>query len=144
MLTADALLGAWPVRLFDTAGERGLVGDEPAHAIEAEGQIRGRRAQLLIGDLASRDVTYVADDDCLVIFRSHRAQADFHGKLRPVASTTEQLQTCAHRACMGIALITSAMTDVPPTEALGQVPDQAFGRNGIIQHVKSANGNFTC
>ncbi len=50
VLVAEAMLGAWPVRLYDTAGERELASDtagrsaseDGARAIEAEGQRRAR------------------------------------------------------------------------------------------------------
>jgi len=46
VLCEPALLGAYPVWLFDTAGERALVAADPALEVEAEGQRRARaRAQ---------------------------------------------------------------------------------------------------
>jgi len=44
IVAADALLGAWPVRLLDTAGDRTLAKGAQA-TIEAEGQRRARRAR---------------------------------------------------------------------------------------------------
>jgi hypothetical protein len=45
VLVADGMLGAWPVRVFDTAGERELEGDARHRAIEGEGQRRARLAR---------------------------------------------------------------------------------------------------
>jgi tRNA modification GTPase len=46
VLCEPALLGAYPVWLFDTAGERALVAADPALEVEAQGQRRARaRAQ---------------------------------------------------------------------------------------------------
>jgi len=42
VLAADVLLGAWPARLLDTAGDRDLAEPTPARAVEAEGQRRAR------------------------------------------------------------------------------------------------------
>lgn len=45
VVAADVLLGAWPARVLDTAGERSLADEDGPRAIEAEGQRRGRRAR---------------------------------------------------------------------------------------------------
>src|ERR1051326_5231450 len=84
------------------------------------GQVRRGCVQALVSELASCDVTNVADDERILVFRSHRAEADFDRKLRPVAAQAEQLQTRAHRPCVRIALVPRAMTRMPSTEALGQ------------------------
>ncbi len=47
LLVAEALLGNWPVRLVDTAGERALAAPSGPSALEAEGQ---RRARALAAD----------------------------------------------------------------------------------------------
>ncbi len=45
VLAADVLLGAWPARVFDTAGDRELAHDAAARTVEAEGQRRARIAR---------------------------------------------------------------------------------------------------
>ncbi|MCY2960316.1 MAG: 50S ribosome-binding GTPase [Planctomycetota bacterium] len=45
VIEADVLLGAWPARVLDTAGERELAHETPSRAIEAEGQRRARLAR---------------------------------------------------------------------------------------------------
>lgn len=45
VLAADVMLGAWPARVFDTAGERDIETGAPGHSIEREGQRRARLAR---------------------------------------------------------------------------------------------------
>ena len=95
-------------------------------------EIRGGSLQALVGDLARRDITNVANDERLAVFGSHRAQADFQWELRPVPAQAEQLQARAHRSGVGVALVAGAMTDVPSAEALGQ---QHF--NGLAKQLSA-------
>src|SRR5947209_20566125 len=97
---------------------RGDIGKLLELGIRAR-EIRRGCAQALVGDLARRDITNVANDERLAVFGSHRAQADFQWELRPVPAQAEQLQARAHRAGVGVALVPGAMTNVLSAEARG-------------------------
>ncbi|MBL8862676.1 MAG: 50S ribosome-binding GTPase [Planctomycetes bacterium] len=85
VLTADVLLGAWPARLFDTAGEREPAGAPaaealPVGAVEAEGLRRGRAlrasAELVLWLVPwGREPTAAPPDAVVLVTQADRAPA---------------------------------------------------------------------
>ncbi len=95
VLAADVMLGAWPARVFDTAGEREIEEGAPGRAVEEEGQRRARFAREaadLVLWLVPADAptpTRVPADAVVIATQADRTAQPPHGAVRALTEPLE-------------------------------------------------------